>query len=236
MRKLLVTNLIWCAVFCVSIAPAARRVHFDPGDTVVANRVTAGPMPSRLADETDPNSRVWRSPQDPSTDPSVYWDNGHPSQWPAVDPIYWKVVGNDVVEMTQAEKDAVDQAMIDANDDRNRQEAVDLPESISAEGTAQRTSIETGGSNINGVKNRVIMIFNVLAAAMDSTGGAANMRQAMINQAAQPFPQEMTNAAKAHFPNVNLLSQQEAIQLYQIEAASGRQDRPPASGSGGGGR
>ena len=223
-KRTIVLSLLY--VCTLGWAWAAQRVEFDPADPTVANRVIDGPRRSLLREEAAlTNYLVARSPQDISTASANRWNN--PEALPAVASRYLKVVGNDVVEMTQPEKDAIDQALMDISDDTNRQSAVDLPESISAEGTAQRSSIETSTNNVNGVKNRIKLIFNVLAAGMESTGGADNMRQAMIDQAALPFPQELTAAALRHFPNVNLLTQRQAIDIYKTEAASGNQDRPP---------
>jgi hypothetical protein len=96
-----------------------------------------------------------------------------------VAPKYWKVVGADINEMTQPEKDAVDAADAAALTAGNRAGAVAVVDAVDSLGVETRAMIELHNQRLNYCINRIEELQTALDAMKASSGPADNIRAAI---------------------------------------------------------
>ena len=130
--------------------------------------------------------------------------------------------GDNVVEMSQAEKDAVDAAEIAANVTAVKTETIaniDIPrESGEPVPLAYRALIQNANRRINYLTNRVEELFATMDAIKNSSGGTANIRAAI--PAEHPL-QDTQNplTAPANFSLIQTRDLPTAVQQYKDDIA-----------------
>ena len=124
---------------------------------------------------------------------------------------YWKYTpdGEDIEEMTQAEKDAVDQAAADAETEGNRTEAKSQTVRKDGLGVSFRSELTERNTRDNYLANRVLELQQVVDAIINSTGAADTIRQAA---ASVPLSQTQTR------------SREEALSDYNDRVDTGEDD------------
>lgn len=135
---------------------------------------------------------------------------GFGSLYGIVDPKYWKLTagGDDIEEMSQAEKDAVDAAEAAAITAANRAAPVAAVDAVDGDGVRIRALIELFNKRDNYLTNRIVELQEDLQAIKASTGAADNIRAAI----------------RASYLATTTRTKPDAVQEYKDDINAGNQD------------
>ena len=149
---------------------------------------------------------------------------------------YWKIVGNDVAEMTQAEKDAVDAQILDDKRNADAVDAAGVPEAESAGGQTVRAIFATGNEGVWRIDRRlleeIVATFTAIkSGAAASTGSPAARLDAIVaaipdERARQSSDNPLVPVTEWRYVPVHATTN-ELMRAYRDNVEAGNVKEPP---------